>query len=278
MLPCPKRCWRLVRLNRYMTSILLLAGLAYSFVPNSEVRYKLEVAMDGYLPVLGGKEGAAKLQVEFAVVGLPAVDGLPRTEHRPLHFKAWLNDATLPFTIENVSSFFPKAAVTFWPSGKVKSTTAPDKPLPAALPGLDLRRFAEMTYLPCEFPQSGADRWSFSREMGGYPMRFEAKIIEKNGTKIVIELTPNQTASGLEDENHRPVKDEKDAEYRVSHKITGNGKMLFDSELGQVVTLDLEAQTITEVRGIINDYAATRRLKTVVSLRRLAENGHLAPH
>lgn len=261
-----------------MPSILVLAGLAYSFAPNVDVHYRLEVQMDGYLPVLGGKEGVAKLQVEFTVTGLPPIDGLPRTEHRPVQFKAFLNDAPMPFSLENVSAFFPKATVVFWPSGKVKSTTAPDKPLPTPLPGLDLRRFAEMTYLPCEFPQSGAERWTFSREMGGAPMQFEAKVLEKNGTRIAIELSPSQTTVGFEDDNHRSVQSEKGAEYRLSNKITGKGALIFNSELGQIESLDLEALTVTEVRGIINDYAATRRLKTTVSLRRLAEKALLAPH
>lgn len=263
-----------VRLKEDMATLIVLAGLAYSFAPNAEARYRLDVTMAGYLPVLGGRDGVAKLQIDFVVTGLAADDSLPRTEHRPLQFKAWLNDAPLPFNLENVSSFFPKAIVTFWPNGKVKSTTAPDKPLPASLPGLDLRRFAEMTYLPCEFPQSGAERWNFTREMGGWPMRFEARISGKNGTAVTVELTPSQKATGYEDTEHRPLKDSKGAEHKVDHTISGKGSFVFDSERGQVERLEMEAETVSEVRGITNDFAATRRLKTTVTLRRLAENGH----
>lgn len=256
-----------------MSHLLLLAGLAFSFAPNSEIRYRLDVTMSGYLPVLGGKEGSAKLQIDFAVIGLPKVGNLPQAEHRPLQFKAWLNEAQMPFNIDNVVTFFPKATVTFWPNGKVKSTTAPDKPLPATLPGLDLRRFAEMTYLPCEFPNSGAERWSFTREMGGSPMKFDARILEKNGTKLTIELIPTQKSVSFEDAEHRPIKGENGAEHKVEHNINGSGTFVFDSELGQVEKLEMEAETISEVRGMVNDFAATRKLKTRVSLRRLAESG-----
>ena len=107
-------------------------GLLYA--PSKSYSYELKVDIEGYLPILGGKDGVATIETRFSVTGLEPASGLHRAKHELSWFRSTLNGAALPFKLDNVKEFFPPTTIAYADSNKVMETNAPKAGPPATLP------------------------------------------------------------------------------------------------------------------------------------------------
>lgn len=204
--------------------------------------YELTVDVDGDLPLLGWKPGKVRLEIEFEVISLkPGTDGTFQAKHRLVSFRSSLNGAPLPFRLENVSGFFPETSISYLPNGKVVKTTAKDHDLPAAIPGLDPRRFPEMTYLPIEFPDTEVELWNFQRQMGADQMDFNVERVPANVRSYMFDVV--QSGKFLEDSAGRRVEDPKRAAFQFTTSVLGSGSLLMDSTARYVEAVSLTATT-----------------------------------
>jgi hypothetical protein len=180
-------------------------------------------------------------------------------------FKAWLNDAVMPFTVENIRSFFPKTVISYDANGRIWASDAPDKDLPSTLPGLSSRQFPEISYLPIEFDPKQPKSWGFTRQISGSPMQFQLR--EDGKVPSMYAVTSVQTLESLEDGSSRATRKKEDAAYRLTSTIKGDGTIWFNRSKHCVERMSLVVQTETLVKGIVNDFASTRKLTTSLELK-----------
>ncbi len=180
--------------------MLTLLTLAYAYPVDKPTNYEVNVELNGYLPVLSGREGVAKLEFAMKVQGKKASSELNVMSHELTSFRVTLNDSVLPFNVDNVRAFFPLTTIEYAPTGKVNKTDAPKRTLPAAIPGLDVQRLPELTYLPIEFPaqelQIGS-KWEFSRAINGAPFNYRCELKEVSDKTLKVWVTFDQTAKNF---------------------------------------------------------------------------------
>jgi len=98
----------------------------YAFPIGQKISYSMSVKFDGYLPVLGGKDGSAAADLDVSVTGLdPDKDGNPQVRSEIVGLKMSINGAVLPINAKNVQTFFPPTTISISPQGRVLKTDAP---------------------------------------------------------------------------------------------------------------------------------------------------------
>lgn len=255
---------------------------AYSFAPGSVHNFDVKVTFDGFLPVLGGNEGKAEIKMGVKVEGAGAPAGQTAASNEITAFEISFNGAKLPLTVDNVTDYFPRSNLVIEPTGKLVSNDAPDKKLPVRLPGLDVRRLPDITYVPIEFAKTttvAGDSWSFERDFGGSPMTYKCRAVGEEDGLVKIEVEVRQEYTVLENDSLEVVKDRSAAVREVTTVLEGKGHVLFDQDLGLSRTAlmsnlatsnakDLKDGTVT-VRKLRTDYAVSlgspRVKKSVVS-------------
>ncbi|MBL8088619.1 MAG: hypothetical protein JNM85_11190 [Chthonomonas sp.] len=222
-----------------MTSLLLAAALspfAYGFSPTVPLEYKMAVQFDGFLPIFGGNEGKVEVAMTVPVTVLKsdkAEEFKVQSEISAAEIK--FNDAPLPLGVESVQGYFPKTTITTSPLGKTLTTDAPNVNVPIKLPGLDVKRFPELTYIPVEFsPESKkvGESWTYSRDFGGSDVTYKCTVESATADKVVIVISVGQTYTVLEDDSLQSVKDKAEAVNEVTTRVEGSGKATFDPKLG----------------------------------------------
>ena len=164
--------------------------LAYQ-LPLAPMNYDLRVVFTGMIPILGGNEGEADVRLGVQVQGLGVKDNVAKATSELTSAKLIFNGGTLPLTLDNVKDFFPKTTVEFSPQGKILKSDAPDVDLPVRLPGLDVKRFPDITYLPVEFPNKElaiGDKWSFEKSFAGSPVTYECELTKLDEKTATISL------------------------------------------------------------------------------------------
>lgn len=256
-----------------MIEFLALAQAPAYSLPKSPIRYELEVGFEGFIPILKGANGKAQVLMGISVQGLPAQDGTMRAAHEATRFRVTLNDAQLPFTLANVKPMLPRTEISLEPNGVVKFTTAPDRDLPVTLPGLDIKRFPEVSYLPIVLPQSAAvgTKWSFERSYSGYPMRYEAVIEKRDGALLEVGVAVSQTIKAKLNEFRIPMSEKQlkageTPTFEATTSTTGKGVIRFDLQRGIALSSQVNLDSRTAFTGIVNDQAGEDRLKTSLRL------------
>lgn len=257
-----------------MISLLIsaaLAPIAYGFGPSTKLSYDANVTFEGFIPILGGQEG--KVEVAMGI----AVDGLGSTEPRQLRaaseikkFKIVFNGAELPLTLDNVKDYFPRTTIKLTPEGKIVATDAPDLTLPVKLPGLDAKRFPDITYLPIEFPEDGVEpgkTWSFKKSFGGSDVTYTCKAAELTDALLRIDVTIQQSYELLEDEAKQVVTTEKDAVARVKTELKGTGIVEFDRKLGVVRLFNADAKAVSKATDLKSKETSERVLTTKLAIK-----------
>lgn len=253
--------------------LTLLCALAanrilYAFPPGQKITYSMTVSFDGYLPVLGGKNGSAEADLQVGVTGLqPDQSGNPQVRSEIEGLKMTLNGAVLPITAKNVQAFFPPTTIGITPEGRVLKTDAPDAKLGVQLPGLDAKRFPDVSYLPIEFPAEGIELgkpFQFKKRFGPTDMAYTVTPTRVDAVEIDLSVLSSQDYEGYEDSSHNPAPDS--GEYHLFTHVEGKGTVKFDMTRHQVSSAHLEATAKTHVTGPPN---SDRELRTVLDVRQI---------
>jgi hypothetical protein len=256
-----------------MWSLLLLAAtpVAYEFPPDSRSVYEVRVRFDGYLPILGGQEAAVDLEMEVTVEGLSVdEEGRPRAASSIEQFRLSLDGARMPMGADSIRHFFPRTTVALSPQGRVLATDAPDVELPVRLPGLDAKRFPDITYLPIEFPAGGVEEgvpFRFRKSFGGSEVEYTVTPTKVGTETIDLAIRLEQDVEQHEDVAGRIVEAER-AAFRVRQKLTGSGTATFDRSIGQVRSVHVETAQTSRVTALADNREFDRKLKTTLSTKR----------
>lgn len=237
----------------------------YKFEPGRQLDYQLKASFEGYLPVLGGQEGRVDVTMQVAVKGLEPIGQSLRASSDITSFKIIFNGSPLPLTLESVKAYFPKTTVELSPLGKVLKSDAPDKQLPVRLPGLDVKRFPELTYLPLELPEielAPEVAWDFKRSFAGADVTYRCKVLSVAGDDVKIDLQFEQQYDTFENSAKEVVASAADAAASVSTKLKGSGQVVFDRKAGVVRTVDLKAVAESRVKDLATKEESDRKLTT----------------
>ncbi len=256
-----------------MTILLTALGLmpiAYGFGPTTKLNYSVDVDFNGYIPILGGQEGKVEVKMPIRVDGLAPEGVNQQASGEITDFKIVFNGAPLPFTLDSVKEYFPKNTVSFSPLGKIVKNNAPNIDVPVKLPGLDTKRFPDITYLPVEFPEEGIEvgkKWSFSKSFGGSDVTYQCEVKSISDTEVIVDMAISQAYETFEDEAKNTQKDSKDAAYRVNTKVTGQGTATFDAKLKVIRSFKASAEALSKVTDLQSKVESDRKLTTVIDVR-----------
>lgn len=239
--------------------------VAYQFSTSTQVTYDVAVTFDGFLPVLGGNEGVVDVKMAVAVRGAePAQDRL-RASSEITAFDLTFNGSKLPLTLDNVTEYFPLSNVELTPQGKITANDAPDRKLPVRLPGLDVKRFPDVTFVPLELPTGGLSHgktWTFQREFGGAPLTYECQVDQLTDGTANIRVRVQQTYTVLENDSLEIVEERGDAVREVTTEMTGAGFVLFDIERGLPLKTEMQNNAVSQARDLEDNTVAERKLTT----------------
>lgn len=250
-----------------MQNLAIVAGLIiYGIEPGVRLNYDVNVRFEGFIPILGGQEGKVEVKLKVPVSGLkPTTDGTLRASSEIADAQILFNDAPLPLSAENVREFFPKTTIDFTPAGRILKTDAPDRTLPVRLPGLDLKRFPDITYLPIEFPAEPpkvGQTWTFEKAFGDSRVVYRCTPSTLTDGVAILKLQIAQTYETLEDSGLNVVTDEKDAVARVKTTLSGEGEAEFDCKRGILKRVTIQATAVSEVTPTDGSATSTRKLTT----------------
>lgn len=230
----------------------------------------MAVKFDGYLPVLGGKDGSAEADLAIGVVGLdPDKDGNPRVRSQIDGLKMSLNGAVLPLNAKNIQAFFPPTTISLSPQGQVLKTDAPDAKLGVQLPGLDAKRFPDVSYLPIEFPLDGIEQgkpFEFKKRFGDTDMAYTVTPTRLGDAEIELSVVTAQDYDGYEDASHNAVA-ASGAAFHLRTHVDGKGFVKFDLGRHLVSAVHIEANATTHVETMKGAPALDRDLKTVLDVK-----------
>jgi hypothetical protein len=247
---------------------LVLTPVAYSFPANTPVTYDVKVGFDGYIPLFGGQPGKVDIALDYQVVGLDAKSVSTQEASGDITaFELKFNGSPLQFTLESIKQYFPKTTIQFTPQGSVSKTDAPDITLPVRLPGLDVKHFPEITYLPIEFPASGIEEgkpWSYTKPFGDSSVSYTVTPTAIKEDTIEMDVALKQRYESFEDSSKNPVPSASGAEAAVTTEVNGKGKALFDRKLNVVRKFEVSADAVSKATNIKSKATEDRKLKTVL--------------
>ena len=246
--------------------------LRYDFAPGTERTYRMSVDFDGFLPVFGGKQAKANAAMTVIVKGLAiTADADMKTSSEITAMKVVLNGATMPLNEKNVSAFFPKTTIEFSRYGAVTRSDAPDTKLPVRLPGLDAKRFPEISYLPIELAKEAVTvgkEYAFSRKFGDSLVNYRVVPTAISQTEVVFDVKLQQEYVEFEDSRCNPIS-EADATVKVSTTVEATGSATFDMRRGSFRSVRLVAKSKGEATDKLSSARTRRDLTTIVSVDQL---------
>jgi hypothetical protein len=257
-----------------MISLVAAAALAtgvYRFDATTKLDYDVNVVFDGFLPLLGGNEGVADVKMGVRVNGLAPDDIGIRSTSELTAFEISFNGGKLPLDVESAKVYFPKTTVTSTNLGKVLKSNAPELNLPVRLPGLDVRRFPDITYLPVELSGKElkvGENWRFERLFGSAPMQYDCTVTQvRDSDRVTIAVKVHQEYEVWEDETLEVVPEEKGATSRVKTTLEGSGVVTFDLKKGVAVGAEMKNATTSDVHDIKSGKTTTRKLNSTLKVQ-----------
>lgn len=256
-----------------MTSLFALALTAahYGFEPGAKHDYQMTAVFDGFLPILGGNTGKAEISMGLTVTGEAKSETEVKAASEITSFSMKFNEAPLPFGLEMVQDFFPRAVVTLTPKGKITGNTAPDKDLPVRLPGLDPKKMPDITFVPIEFPEKDlavGDVWKFEKPFSGAPIAYTCRLEKIEGEVAQVAVNVKQTLAFLESDAIEVVKKEEDAASSVRTDMTGTGRVWFDTARGVAVGSRMLNTAVSKVTPLKQGKPTERRMVTTLTVTR----------
>jgi len=253
-----------------MLAFLLAPVLfTYTLPSGKPTEFDMSVSFDGYLPILGGHTAKADLTMTAAVTKLEATpNGNPRATSEITALKLIYNGAQMSFGVANVKEIFPKTTIEFSPQGRTLKTDAPDGKLPFRLPGLDPKRFPDISYLPVEFPSEGIELnkpFKFKRQFGDTPVEYEVTPTAISDDSATVSIKLAQTYTTFEDARRNSV-EEADAATKVTTKVEGAGTAVFDLKKGLVRNMELKADAASHLINLKSQVESDRKLTTTLKV------------
>lgn len=251
----------------------LVAAAAFGFAPNTVHRFDVDVQFKGFLPLFGGREGEARVKILARAAGVDAKEkGNFAVESEIEEFSVEMNGNELPFTKDNVQSYFPKAVAEFKTNGEMVRNEAPKVGMPVRLPGLDSQRFPEVSYLPIQLPSDDVEEgksYRFDKSFGGAPVKYVAKVEALTEETIKISFKLNQEFDSFENGFGNPVPTEKDASRKVSTILSGEGTGEFSRKARVFQTFTVTAVSRSKVFDLKkpNNAPTERSLKNVLTIK-----------
>lgn len=248
----------------------VLASAAYGFGPSTALDYKVDVVFDGFLPILGGNQGKAEVGMTVRVNGLAADGANLRASNEMTSFSLAFNGSSLPLTLDNAVEYFPKTTVSLTPQGKIVKNDAPNKSLPVKLPGLDVKRFPDITYLPIELPAGEVavgDQWSFKKSFGGADLDYTCTLSKVDDDRMTVGVKVKQEYTVLENDALEIVKDRADAVAEVTTTMNGTGTVIFDSENGHVVSVVMNNKSVSKGENFVDKIKIDRKLDSNLTVK-----------
>ncbi|MFI5385451.1 MAG: hypothetical protein ACHQ50_04945 [Fimbriimonadales bacterium] len=248
--------------------------LAYSFPVETPRTYDVKTVFDGDIPIslFGGKQSKVEVDLVVTAKGLtPDSQGSAQVISTLDDIKVLLNDEAFPLVnLDLVKPYFPPTTISMSPFGATLKTNAPDQQLPIKLPGLDSKRFPDITYLPLQLPEDGAEvgkQYSFKRAFGDSDIDYAVTPTKVTDDTVEMDLSLAQTYEVLEDAGKQVVKEEKDAEARVKTSVSGKGTATFDRRLGVFLAVNVNANAHSDVTNLATKKDSTRELKTSLAIK-----------
>lgn len=252
-------------------AVTVLINVAYT-LPVTPITYRMKVDFAGYLPILGGQEDAeANVDMQFKVAAKDGKDaeGNPQASSELTSFEVKFGGAPLPFDVENAKSFFPKNTISFTVAGKILKNDAPDIALPVRLPGLDVKRIPDITYMPIEFPAGGIEvgkAFQYSKKFGDSEVAYTITPTKLDGSTLTLDVAMSQTYETLEDEAKNVVTKEVDGFSKVKTDVKGKGTVTFDTGRGLVTSSHIVADADSTAVEIKSKKSTSRKLKTTLDV------------
>ena len=245
---------------------------AYQFKSGQTTNYRMNATFDGFLPILGGNEGKAEVGMTIRVAGNDPLESRQRASHEITAFEIKFNGARLPLTLDNVVDFFPLTRLELSPLGEVLKNDAPDRDLPVKLPGLDAKRFADITYLPLQFsdkPVIVGDKWSFKKSFGGSDVNYEVTVqgVTANIARLSVKVTQDFTV--LENDLLEVTTKREEAVQEARTVLTGAGTVEFDLAAGQTRKVEMVNDAVTTIKPLDGSASTERKLKTTLTVTRI---------
>lgn len=253
---------------------LVLAPAVYKFTPETVAKYDVAVAFEGFLPILGGNEGKAEVKMEVKVAGLAPDGELLRASNEITACEIFFNGGKLPLTLETIVDFFPKTTVGIKPNGEIVKNDAPDRNLPVRLPGLDVKRFPDITYLPIQFSSdeiAAGSTWTFSKKFGESDLNYTCTTKSVTGDIAEIDVAVKQEYEVMENEALEVVKKPEDAVSRVKTVMTGVGKIKFDLSKGLATAVEMKNSATSTAVDIKTKKETVRKLVTTLTVKLKAD-------
>jgi hypothetical protein len=249
-----------------------LVKLAYSFPVDVKRIYDVKTVFEGFIPILGGHEGKIEVNLVVTAQGVkPAEDGAAQVLSTLDDIKVIYNGAPLPFvTIDNAKDYFPPTTISMTPFGATLKTNAPDVSLPVKLPGLDIKRFPDITYLPLQLPEGEASEgtaYSFKKAFGDSDVSYTVTPTKIGDDAVEMNISLSQTYEVLENEGKEVVKDVKDAVARVKTDMSGKGTATFDRKLGVFKIVNVTADADSTVTDLETKKASKRKVKSTLTIK-----------
>lgn len=240
--------------------------LAYSFPVDVKRTYDVKSVFEGYIPLMSGVEGKVEVNLVVTAKGVkPAADGNPQVLSTLDDIKVLLNGEVLGIvTMKMVEPYFPPTTISMSPIGETLKTDAPNVSLPVKLPGLDIKRFPDITYLPVQLPADGVEEgkaYTFKRAFGDSDMTYTATPTKVTDDTVELAISIAQNYEVLEADSKEIVKDEKDAVNRVKTTMTGKGTATFDRHLGVFTVVSIDSDAVSTVTDLETKKGSTRDLK-----------------
>lgn len=253
-----------------LIALTAFVPVAYA-LPEKPTQFDVGVTFDGFVPILNGKEGVFEVQMTVDAWSAGKDDeGNLRTTGELSAFKVKVNGGVLPLDVSAASDYFPKTTISMSPQGKMLKTDAPDRKLPIKLPGLDVKRFPDISYIPIQFPAEGVEEgksFTFAKAFGDSDVTYEVTPTKITDSEIQMSLKVNQRYEVLENDQVQVVTDPSLATARVHTEMVGSGTAKFGRALGYVTQLKLEALVTSRVEDLASKKIQERKLKTILSIQ-----------
>lgn len=253
-----------------LATLAALATIGYSFPSDKALTYDVSVGFDGYIPVFGGQQGEVNVLLSYAVKGEAEQEGKAAVSGDITAFEVIFNGAKMPFQLESVKQYFPRTTVLYAPNGSILKNDAPDLQLPVKLPGLDVKRFPDITYLPIEFPEAGIEQgtaWTYRKSFGDSTVTYTITPTSVNDERVEMDVSLDQEYASFEDSSRNPTLSEPDADYKISTVVKGMGKATFSRVQGVVESFQVTADATSQATEIKTGNKEDRKLTTKLLVR-----------
>lgn len=242
-----------------MLALLALLTPAYRFPVGKPIDYKVHVAFDGFLPILGVGVGTAVIDGTFQAQGQS--DGAVKAGLTD--FKLVFNGAEIPIDLDDAQRYFPDGSFKYAPDGELKNWKSPKVLAPVRVPGLDAEHLPEIAFMPVVFPASGVEvgkSFAFSRVLSGGDAQYKVTPTKATGSELDVDFTVHQSYSNYEDSANMVV-GKKDAVAQVETMVDGKGAAVFDLTLGRFRSYTLDDNAVSHATDLDSGKTTERRLK-----------------